>query len=326
MSPAESRPELVSVKNFLRQARVELEHEMRSELGVGSNRELRHELRASIDAALDNWQDGNLAAGLEQVRAQVRAAVLPLAEEVKRRAEEKSEERQFQRINLSVRLQHGIMALSVVALIFTGLPLKFPDIPFFVWVMHFLGGIDNSTYIHRVAACGLIAVSLWHLVYIIFFREGRRDFFRMLPNFKDVKDFTQMMRFYFGRSADKPKFARFSYVEKFDYWAVYWGCIIMIGTGALLWSTAVTFAWFPKYVYDIAKEVHSDEALLATLAIVIWHFYNVHFNPSRFPGSMVWYHGKLTEEQMRDEHPLELEEILAREAAEERKAAGEGES
>lgn len=325
MTPVENRPELVSVRNFIRQVRVELEHELRGELGVGSNRELRHELRAAIDASLDDWQESRLPVEIEHMRSQVRAAVVPLVEEVHRRAAEKRHERHYQRLNLSVRLQHGIMAISVIALIFTGLPLKFPDIPFFIWVMNFLGGIDNSTYIHRVAACGLIAVSLWHLVYIIFFREGRKDFLRMLPNFKDVKDFSQMMSFYFGRSTDKPKFGRFSYVEKFDYWAVYWGCIIMIGTGALLWSTAITFAWFPKYIYDIAKEVHSDEALLATLAIVIWHFYNVHFNPTRFPGSMVWYHGKLTEEQMRDEHPLELEEILAREAADEKAAMDGGE-
>jgi cytochrome b subunit of formate dehydrogenase len=182
--------------------------------------------------------------------------------------------------------------------------------------MEFLGGIDNSTYLHRIAATGLIFVSLWHLVYIIAFRSGRRDFILMIPTPKDFTDFIQMMKYYMGKSDKKPQFGRFSYVEKFDYWAVYWGCVIMIGTGALLWSSEITFSMFPKYIYDIAKEVHSDEALLATLAIVIWHFYNVHFNPDRFPGSTVWLHGRLTEHEMLEEHPLELEEILAAERAE----------
>jgi cytochrome b subunit of formate dehydrogenase len=242
--------------------------------------------------------------------------VAPVIEEIRLKAEPKKEERVFKRLNLSTRLQHGLMAVSVLLLIVTGLPLKFPDIPLFQAMMQLFGGIAYSTLIHRIAACGLIAVSFWHLIYIILFREGRRDFVLLLPNWKDVTDFTQMMGYYFGRKSEKPRFGRFSYVEKFDYWAVYWGCVIMIGSGVLLWSPDFTFSYFPKYIYDIAKEIHSDEALLATLAIVIWHFYNVHFNPSVFPGSLLWWHGRITEHEMIDEHPLEYEEIMAREAAE----------
>jgi hypothetical protein len=84
----------------------------------------------------------------------------------------------------------------------------------------------------------------------------------------------------------------------------------MVGSGLIMWFHNLALSYFPKYVYDIAREAHSDEALLATLTIVIWHFYNVHFNPSRFPGSLVWWHGKLTKEQMIDEHPLEYEKIM----------------
>lgn len=316
MEKAKSKPkrEMVSTKSFLRQLSLELEYELLDQVEVKRTRELRREVRRAVSREVEERLSLELAEDIEETLDRAREAVAPVIKEIRGAVEAKGEERWFQRFNISVRLQHLVMAVSVVLLILTGLPLKFPDNPLFAAMMDLFGGIGNSTLIHRIAACGLIAVSFWHLVYIIFFREGRRDFALMLPKVKDFKDFTHMILYFFGRKPAKPKFGRFSYVEKFDYWAVYWGCVIMIGTGVLLWSPDFTFTYFPKYFYDIAKEVHSDEALLATLAIVIWHFYNVHFNPSVFPGSLLWWHGRLPEHKMAEEHPLEYEEILAREA------------
>ncbi|HUX07623.1 MAG TPA: cytochrome b/b6 domain-containing protein [Acidobacteriota bacterium] len=317
--------DLLSIETFVRQLAIELEDELLAELEIRRTRELKRVLRDAIRETLDGRFRAGLRDDIESARSEARAAIAPVIEEIKERQRPRKEERQFQRISLSVRLQHMLMAVSVVFLIVTGLPLKFPDIGISQAVMQLMGGIQNSTLIHRIAACGLITVGVWHLIYIIFFPPGRRDFTLMLPNLKDVRDFGQMMMFYFGRRGEKPRFGRFSYVEKFDYWAVYWGCIIMIGTGILLWSPEFTFSYFPKYLYDIAKEVHSDEALLATLAIVIWHFYNVHFNPSVFPGSLLWFHGRLPEHEIKEEHPLEYEEIIAKEAAEaEAKTEGKG--
>jgi formate dehydrogenase subunit gamma len=308
--------DLLSIEAFVRQLAVELEDELLREIEIRHTREVKRTLRGAIRAALDGRFRTGVKDGVEQVRTEVRAAIAPAIEEIRQRRRPTLEERQFQRFNLSVRLQHMLMALSVVFLIFTGLPLKFPDNPLFQAMMQIVGGIQNSTLIHRIAACGLITVGVWHLIYITFFPPGRRDFMLMLPTLKDLRDVWQMLSYFFGRKGEKPKFGRFSYVEKFDYWAVYWGCVIMIGTGILLWSPDFTFNYFPKYLYDIAKEVHSDEALLATLAIIIWHFYNVHLNPSVFPGSLLWWHGRLPEHKMIEEHPLEYEKIVAREAAE----------
>jgi hypothetical protein len=95
----------------------------------------------------------------------------------------------------------------------------------------------------------------------------------------------------------------------------------MIGSGAMLWFQDTVLLFLPKYMLDIAKEAHSDEALLATLAIVIWHFYNVHLNPERFPGSMTWWHGRISRQEMTDHHPLEYERITA-----EREALAEAEA
>jgi formate dehydrogenase subunit gamma len=229
-------------------------------------------------------------------------------------------ERMFERFGWNFRYQHMLMFTSVVLLIITGIPLKFPTygISKFI-ILDLFGGIQNSTLIHRVAAVGLIIVGAWHLGYIILSRMGRRDFFLMIPRPGDAKDAFQTILFFLGKRPAGPKFHRFSFIEKFDYWAVYWGMVVMIGSGLILWFKEM----FSKGLFDIAREAHSDEGLLATLAIIIWHFYNVHFNPDVFPMSWVWWHGKLSEGQMKHHHPLEYAEILE---AERRRLADEGQT
>ena len=156
----------------------------------------------------------------------------------------------------------------------------------------------------------LIFVSFWHMFYILFTREGRREFWELLPRIKDFKDFFQNVRYFLGLTKEKPKFGRYSYVEKFDYWAVYWGMVIMVSTGSILWFHNFFLGILPKFVIDIAKEAHSDEAMLATLAIVIWHWYNAHFNPEVFPFNPTIFTGKISKERMLKEHPLEYEKIM----------------
>ena len=237
--------------------------------------------------------------------------------------EEGAEEgREFVRFTLNMRIQHVVLFTSCIVLILTGLPIKFHDTAWAAFMFDLMGGIQNSALVHRIGAAGLIGVGLYHLLYLALFSEGRKNFAKLIPGPKDLRDLLQMLRYFTGRSEEKPKFDRFSYVEKFDYWAVYWGMVIMIGSGSLLWFEEISLRLFPKYVLDIAKEAHSDEALLATLAIIIWHFYNVHFNPSKFPMNKVWLTGRLSEEEMLEEHPLEYEEIMRQEERKRRKEEG----
>ena len=219
------------------------------------------------------------------------------------------EDREFERLSLNVRLQHVTMALSVIVLIVTGLPLKFHSYAISQAIIGFFGGPDVSPIVHRVAASFLIFAGLWHLLYISATREGRQNFKLLLPGPKDAVDAFKQIRYYLGKSDERPRFDKFSYIEKFDYWAVYWGMVIMIGSGLVLWFTNVFLRYFPKWFTDIAKEAHSDEALLATLAIVIWHFYNVHFNPHQFPMNKTFITGKISAHDMIEEHPLEYERI-----------------
>ena len=203
-----------------------------------------------------------------------------------------------------------VLFTSCIVLIITGLPIKFHDSGWAAFMFDVMGGIQVSSLLHRIGAGGLIGVGTYHLLYLIASAEGRWNFINLLPSPKDLKDLVRMLKYFLGRVSEPPKFGRFSYVEKFDYWAVYWGMVIMIGSGCLLWFENFALRVLPKYVLDIAKEAHSDEALLATLAIIIWHFYNVHFNPRKFPMNRVWITGRISEGEMVEEHPLEYEQIV----------------
>jgi len=214
-----------------------------------------------------------------------------------------------ERFPVLLRVQHILLFTSCLVLIFTGLPLKFPEWKLSVFFFDAIGGLEPSRFIHRLGAVVLIAVGLFHLYYIALTKSGRMNFLGFFPAFKDFKDVFHNVMYMLGFRDDAPRFDRFSYVEKFDYWAVYWGMVVMILSGLILWFEDLSLALFPKYFLDIAHEAHSDEALLATLAIIVWHFYNVHFNPDRFPMSWTWWHGKISEKEMKHHHPVEYERL-----------------
>jgi cytochrome b subunit of formate dehydrogenase len=279
--------------------------------------ELRQRLktRGLSDSDLTEEQLGQmlieLSAGLERKADQIAEAIKPPTPEAPAPEKlSKVKEEQFLRLSLNLRLQHFVMLSSIVILIITGLPLKFHDAAISHVIITFFGGITNSAWIHRFGATGLIGVGLFHLLYTVFTVTGRRDFMLLLPKPQDLKDYVKQIKYFLGMTEEKAKFGRFSYIEKFDYWAVYWGMIIMIGSGLMLWFESFVMSFLPKFILDIAKEAHSDEAMLATLAIVIWHFYNVHLNPHKFPMSKTWITGKISKHEMMDEHSLEYEEIL----------------
>lgn len=214
------------------------------------------------------------------------------------------------RLDLFVRIQHGNMAVSVILLVLTGIPVKFHEAPWAIDVMSVVGGLEVTSLVHRVAATLLMAVAAAHLVYITATVHGRHNFREMLPGPGDVRDLIHNIRYFLGFAPDRPAFPRFSYLEKFDYWAVYWGVVVMVGTGLVLWFETDAMRFLPKEWVDIAKEMHSDEAMLATLAIVIWHMFNAHFNPDKFPMNKVFWHGWTDVGELLHEHPRELVGLL----------------
>lgn len=229
-------------------------------------------------------------------------------------AETKNSTEYFQRFSLQFRIQHMILFISTTILILTGIPLWcLSRSDFIVWnseCFQWLGGIRAISLTHRYTAGVLILLSAYHLLYTIFSKKGRREFIELLPSFKDVANVTTNSLYFLGLTKKHPQFARYSYIEKFDYWAVYWGCVIMIGSGLAMLFPSQCARYCPWLTFDLAAEIHAGEAILATLALFIWHFYNVHFNPSHFPDTLMWLHGRITKEQMISEHPLEYEKMM----------------
>ena len=291
-------------KSALQRLQEELEEELAREFG----QDLKPRESARIRKFLREEIEEKTKVSLEALKRQLREE---LALEKERNIKEALQAGEvFYRFGVNVRAQHFVLAVSTVLLILSGLPIRFHDSVVFKFIIFLFGGIHNSTFLHRVGAAGLIAVCIWHESWLALTREGRREFMALLPGPRDLLDVIQNIKYFLRLSNEKARFDRFSYIEKFDYWAVYWGVVVMIGSGLLLWFQDITLRFFPKFLLDIAKEMHRDEALLATLAIVVWHMYNAHLNPQKFPGSLVIWNGIITKEEIMDEHPLEYEKRL----------------
>jgi cytochrome b subunit of formate dehydrogenase len=129
----------------------------------------------------------------------------------------------------------------------------------------------------------------------------------MLPGPKDAFDMRDNILFMMGLKKERPKFDRYMYLEKFDYWAVFWGIVMMVGSGFVFWFPAQFARFLPHWVITSAQIIHGEEATLAILFLFVVHFYNVHLKPGIFPMSWVWLTGRITVEQQKDEHPLEYE-------------------
>ncbi len=216
----------------------------------------------------------------------------------------------YLRMTLNERIQHGTMAISFIVLVITGFMLRFPES---WWVNHIKqlssDAFELRSLIHRIAAVAMILVCLYHIFYIAFTKRGKELIIDLLPKIQDLKDAIGVAKFNLGLSNQKPKLDRFSYVEKAEYWALVWGTIVMSITGLVMWIYTDVAGSFTKLQWDIARTIHYYEAWLAFLAIIVWHFYFVIFNPDVYPMNLAWLKGTLTEEEMAHEHPLELERI-----------------
>jgi cytochrome b subunit of formate dehydrogenase len=175
---------------------------------------------------------------------------------------------------------------------------------FFGWE----GGFEMRGTVHRFAAVLFIITSVWHLIYLIFTRRGRGFFRDMIPEWKDLWQIGRRIQHNLGRRARSPRYGRFSYVEKMEYWALIWGTVVMVITGLLLWFDNWFVHYLPKGSLDVALVIHYYEAWLASLAILVWHLYSVVFSPHVYPMNPSWIHGLMPEEMYAHEHEAHLEE------------------
>jgi Cytochrome b subunit of formate dehydrogenase len=215
--------------------------------------------------------------------------------------------RTYERFPLARRVEHLIMLLSFTTLALTGLPQKFPAADLSIAFVYILGGIENLRRIHHFAAIVMMLGTAWHILVFGYMGYVRRARLSMLPSFQDAKDAWQAFLYNIGRSKAPPQMGRYTFEEKMEYWAFAWGAIIMGATGFMMWNPISTVKFLPGEVIPAAKAAHGGEALLAVLAIIIWHMYGVHIK--RFNKAM--WTGKMSEAEMLHEHPLELADIKA---------------
>ncbi len=248
--------------------------------------------------------------------------------EEKQRARQMEGARLYTRFRPVDRFVHALVIFSFILLVMTGMPLKFHSTPWAHSIFNAIGGATVAAAVHRFAAIITFGYFALHIASLVVVLRRHRDQYtndkgrlstrRLLkvafgpdspfPRWQDVKDIWQHMKWFVGLGA-KPKFDRFTYWEKFDYMAVFWG-VTMIGiSGLVMWFPKAFTHFLPGWGINIAHIIHSDEALLAAGFIFTFHFFNSHFRPEKFPYDPVMFSGKVTEEELKHERPAQYERM-----------------
>ena len=212
------------------------------------------------------------------------------------------------RFSLNQRIQHIWLIVTVGICALTG----FDQYYFDAWgrpVVLFLGGLQTNLSIHLLAAFFLGILVVYHFTYYAVSYVGKRlagqpAHLEMIPSRREVSDFFADLKFMLG-SGSRPKFAKYSYAQKFDYWSVYWGIAILGVPGIILWAYGYSTLGGLPFIF------HTKEAILAIFWIWMFHFYHTHLSPAKFPVNWTFLTGRLTEKEMLEEHPLELNRIKA---------------
>jgi len=263
--------------------KVHMDDTSDSEVGLIVNRWVRRIYLGLIVVVVGALGVHNLASWVRKVRACYRAPG-----------------RTVVRMNRSQRRQHLVLLVSFIVLAVTGFALRFPD----SWLSWALGTEEIRRWLHRVAGVVLMGVGIYHLGYVMLTAEGRALFWDLMLRPSDWRDVRTQVRHLAGRGP-RARFGRFGYPEKLEYWAVVWGTILMGVTGMMIWLKVDVTQWLPRWVIDVAITAHYYEAILACLAIVVWHFYHVIFDPDVYPANWAWLDGRVSEAWHRHEHPLD---------------------
>lgn len=233
----------------------------------------------------------------------------------------KDGQKYFYRFSLNQRIQHFILAFTIVILVLTGMPLKFSDASWAPYLYSLFGGIKYAPTVHKVNGAILVGLFFYHIFYLIYVirkyyiepikKKGPLKKFeglkivltqKMVPNLKDAFDIRDLMKYLLFLTLKRPDGDEMTWKEKFDYWAPFWGMVVIGASGVILWNKELFTQILPGGVLNFLLIAHSDEALLAALFLFIWHWYNVHFSISVFPMGTVFLTGYLSEELMVEEH------------------------
>ncbi len=220
-----------------------------------------------------------------QTRLQVRPEAGRASRIIRRVAVENLRMMRFERI------EHGLLALSFAVLVWSGFALTYPNQWWATPLLAWESGWAVRGTVHRIAGVVLIGLAVTHVVSLLADRNLRTHWKGLLPRVDDVREGVSAFAFNIGVRREKPMVSAHSYIEKVEYWAVLWGVAVMGLTGGLLWAHRWVLAWLPALVLNVVGSVHFYEAVLASLAIVVWHFYRVIFDPDVYPVDPSWLTG-----------------------------------
>ncbi|MBI4525050.1 MAG: hypothetical protein HY695_14700 [Deltaproteobacteria bacterium] len=221
----------------------------------------------------------------------------------------------YLRFNLYHRLLHGLLMLSFLGLAASGMPLRFNQSAWASELANAMGGFGAVLFFHKTFAFLMTLCFVLHLgagFYRAFIRGEVGILWgpdSMVPQPGDFLEMLQHFRWFFGLGA-KPQFGRFTYWEKFDYWAVFWGMAVIGISGYVMWFSAFFGSHLPGWLFNIALIIHAEEALLAVWFIFTIHFFNSHFRPDKFPMDLVIFTGRVSEKELQEERPLEYQRLL----------------
>jgi cytochrome b subunit of formate dehydrogenase len=222
----------------------------------------------------------------------------------------------YLRMTVLERLQHAGVALPFILLVITGFMVHYSDAGWVQLIRRiYPRAFELRSLLHRAAGAVMMLTSLFHIAYVVFTARGRQLVKDLWLRPSDLKEAWAAVKYNLGLSKAKARFGRFTYAEKAEYWALVWGTIVMTLTGIVMWFDNTFIGLLTKLGYDVSRTVHFYEAWLATLAIVVWHLYFVIFNPDEYPMNIAWLTGRLSEREMAEEHPRELERLKKLEGA-----------
>jgi cytochrome b subunit of formate dehydrogenase len=223
--------------------------------------------------------------------------------------------RQFQRFTTWQRVQHVIVMVLFAVLCVTGLPQKYFESGWAAGLLSALGGIDGARWWHRAAGILFTGMLIAHLSDVLIRLMRGTGSLSMLPHKQDVTDAFTTLRYYLGVSDSQARFDRFDYKQKFEYWGMVLGSLVVVTTGLVLLYPIQVTQWLPGSIMPVAVVAHSNEGLLAFLTIITWHIFNACLTPDVFPVDKTIFTGRISEERLRHEHPIEYERLTAPEAA-----------
>lgn len=220
----------------------------------------------------------------------------------------------YLRFTLGQRLMHGLLALSFLGLVGSGMPLRYNQAAWAVWISHRVGGFRVMGFFHRTFALLLTLCFLLHLGQVasrLWIKKEKGILWgpdSLVPQPKDLSDFFSHLKWFLG-FGPRPAFDRFTYWEKFDYWAVFWGMLIIGSSGYVLWFHGTFSRLLPGWIFNVALLIHGEEALLAAGFIFAIHFFNTHLRPEKFPMDLVIFTGRVGDRELREERSTQAKRL-----------------